>query len=417
VKAIVRAVSFPRYVRPNRGISCMSSRLVISIVAVLFAVACKKEAPAPAQPAAVKLPAPPTAPPNQPAEKPATFLAAQSGRSEPECVGPIDLAVPEEVKFGKRAAELNGFRLTFKDKDPAEQLVFGVLANINEDSGENIFNIKRYLEFFKKEGADAIIVDGDTGESAESIERALKPLAETGLPTFVVIGNRECKGDFNDAMLKLQKSFPNVINLGRVRYVEFEHVALVSLPGYHDRRYIHCATGCQYFKQDLDALGEFLGKRTQTTPVVLVTHGPPKGDTPNALDAATEVGNVGDPALNDLIQKAKIPFGIFSNIKEAGARATDLTGTNVIKEDVLADTLYMNPGPADSLFPWALNDGTTSNGMAGVLVVKGKQAKFKMYRAKPLTQAEKALAQKLAPPKASDADEDKPAKAEGAAQP
>jgi len=35
---------------------------------------------------------------------------------------------------------------------------------------------------------------------------------------------------------------------------------LASLPGYHDRRYIHCATGCQYFKQDLDALGEFLGK-------------------------------------------------------------------------------------------------------------------------------------------------------------
>ena len=393
---------------------CTSPRLLLSIGALALAWACNKETPAPPP-----LPEPPKPPAlaNKPPEKPATYLEAQPGRSEPECVGPLDLAVPEQVRFGKRTAELNGFRLVFKGKDPKEQLVFGVLANINEDSGENLLNIKRYLEFFKKEGADAIVVDGDTGESAESIERALKPLAETGLPIFVVIGNRECKGDFNDAMLKLQKAFPNIINLGRVRDVEFEHAALVSLPGYHDRRYIHCLNGCQYFKQDVDALGDFLAKRTQTTPVVLVTHGPPKGETPNALDLATEVGNVGDPALNALIRRAKIPFGIFANIKEAGARASDLVGNTVIKEDVFADTLYMNPGPADSLFPWALNDGTTSNGMAGVLLIQGMQAKFKMYRAKPLTQAEKAQARKLDPPKISDPDDQAPIKAVKTARP
>jgi Icc-related predicted phosphoesterase len=396
----------------------MQPRILLSLAVSFCILSCKKETAAPA-PTPIAAQKPPEKPPEAAVvEKPATFMAAQSGHSEPECVGPIDLAVPEEVKFGKRVAELNGFQLVFKDKDPSDQMVFGVIANINEDSGDNLFNLKRYVDFFKKEGAEAIIVDGDTGESAESIERSIKTLAETGLPIYAVIGNRECKSDFNDAMVKLQKAFPNVINLDRVRYVAYEHVALVSMPGYHDRRYIHCASGCQYYKQDVDALADFLAKRrtsNPSAPVVLVTHGPPKGETQNAIDAAAEVGNVGDPALNELITKAKIPFGIFSNIKEAGARATDLTGENLVKEDTFADVIYLNPGPADS-FPWNLNDGTTSNGMAGVFVVKGNQAKFKMYRAKPLTAAEKAQAQKLAPAKAMD-DDDKPAKPETAAQP
>lgn len=382
----------------------MRARPIVHLAALAVLVACKREsppAPTPDKPAAKPAEATPAAP-----AKPPTFITAQSGRSDPECVGPIDLAVPAELSFGARKAELNGYSLAFKDHDTDDQAVLGVLANINEDSGDNLFNLKRYLEFFKKESVEAIVVAGDTGESAESIERALQPLAESGMPVFVVIGNRECKGDYNDAVLALQKTFPNVVNLNRVRYVDYDDADLASLPGYHDRRFIHCATGCVYYKQDVEALQAELVKRRASggDPVVLVSHGPPHGETLSAIDAATEVGNVGDPALGVLIEQAGVPFGIFANIKEGGGKATDLRGLNMIKEHGFVDALYLNPGPADSI-AWNLNDGTESRGMAAVLTVKGKQAKYKIYRAKALSPGEKAHASRLAPPKGGGEDE------------
>ena len=41
-----------------------------------------------------------------------------------------------------------------------------------------------------------------------------------------------------------------------------------------------------------------------------------------SLDYVPGVGNVGDPQLNELIEKNKIPFGVFGHILEAGARGT-----------------------------------------------------------------------------------------------
>ncbi|MFN7131100.1 MAG: metallophosphoesterase [Myxococcales bacterium] len=378
---------------------------IACVAAVALLSGCKKESPPPAK-AEPKVEA---ARPAEPAPaKQENAVASVSGTSDRECVGAIDQAVPTEVTIGGRKAELNGYRLSFKDKDADDTAVFGVIGNINEDSGENLVNLKKYVEFFKAEKAEAILVSGDTGETQESIERALKPLAETGLPVFVIIGNRECRGDFNDAVANLQKTHSNVVNMNKVRFVDYDDADLLSLPGYHDRRYIHCATGCQYFKQDVDAL-DAVAKEANDA-VVFLAHGPPKGTGANAIDAATEAGNVGDSNLNALLTRANIPFGIFSNIKEAGGRATDLAGSTWIKENQLADALYLNPGPADSI-SWTMNDGTRSVGMAAVLTVKGKQASYKIFRAKPLEAAEKAEAQKLAPV----AKGEEPAKAQEAA--
>lgn len=359
--------------------------------------ACKKqEAPAPvAPPAKQAAPAPAAVDASARSAKLDNSTPSVAGKSDPECAGPIDHAVPAELTIGGKKAELNGYKLTFAEdgRDADSIAVFGVIANVNEDSGENLVNLKKYVEFFKSENVEAILVAGDSGESKESIERALTPLAETGLPVFVTIGNRECRADFNDAISALQKKFANVVNMNKVRHVAYDDADLLSLPGYHDQRYIHCATGCQYFKQDVAALKQLASEAKN--PVVLISHGPPKGSAPTAVDQATEAGNVGDSNLNALILEANIPFGVFANIKEAGGRATDLDGTNVIREGTLADKLYLNPGPADSI-AWAMNDGTQSVGMVAVLRIEGKQAMYKVFRAKELTAEEKAEAQKLA---------------------
>ncbi|MGC4115403.1 MAG: metallophosphoesterase [Myxococcales bacterium] len=366
----------------------MSSRSWVLVVALVAFAGCKETVVPPPPPK----PAPPPAPKIVKPEA----SASVSGQSDPQCIGPIDLAVPAKLTIGGKQVERHGYKLTFPavpEKKDAPT-VFGVIAGINEDSGENMVNLKKFVDFFKAEKVDAILAVGDNGESIESIVRVMTPLAETGLPVFTVLGNRECSGHFNDAMAELQKKFSNVVNFSNVRHIEFGNVDLVSLPGYHDKRYIHCASGCQYFKQDIDALKPIA--KAAKNPVVLVAHGPPHGATQSALDAATEAGNVGDVNINGLVAEAAIPFGIFANIKEAGARATDLDGNNVIKPEVLSDKLYLNPGPADAV-AWAMNDGTQSLGMAATLTVEGKQAKYKVFRAKALTTEEKAQAAKLAP--------------------
>lgn len=133
--------------------------------------------------------------------------------------------------------------------------------------------------------------------------------------------------------------------------------------------------------------------------MVLVAHGQPKGEAPTALDViAPDKKHVGDANINAAVAAAKIPFGIFANIKEAGANATaDLAGHKVIAPGAASETLYLNPGAADSL-EWVMNDGSSSTGVAALLSIKGKSASYELYKAAKLTDAEKAAAAKLAPP-------------------
>lgn len=344
----------------------------------------KPEAAPEPKPAEVKPPPPPPAPP-----------AAPEPRAEKECAAPIDPGPTQELKIGERAARLSGARLTFPDKDADGKLVIGVLGPVDEDSGANMLALQRYLKFFAEEKADAIVVTGDVGELAPGITRVMKELGASKLPVLVVVGNRECKAEFTDGVAAAQKDAPNIINLNQVRVVEFPELTLVSLPGYHAPEYINCKTGCQYFKSTLDEVMRVA--KDAKSPVALVAHGPPRGEGSQALDFAGSGGNVGDEAITKAITATKIAFGLFSNIKEAGGRASkDPAGQVLLKEGEVSESLYLNPGPADTV-GWEMNDGTKGVGMAATLTVKGGKGSYKLFRMKPLTAAEKAEAKKLEP--------------------
>ncbi len=359
-------------------------RVVLLAGLVLSLQGCKEE-PKPAPPptpTVVEKPKPPAPPP------------AVEQRAEKECAAPIELAAAQPLDLAGRKASLTGYKLSFADKDP-DKLVFGVLGAINEDSGANLLNLKKYLKFFADQKVDAIVVTGDVGETADGIKRAIAALAESKLPVLVIAGNRECRADFTDGVNAARAQFPNVVNMNMVRAVEFPEATLISLPGYHDPEYITCATGCRYYKANVDEVIR-LAKEAKSTPF-LVAHGPPRGEGSQALDFAVSGGNVGDPEVGRAIREGNFSFGFFPNIKEAGGRATDLAGSTVVKEGVLAKTLFLNPGPADSV-GWEMNDGTKSSGFAATVTVNQGEASWKLFRAKPLTAAEKAEAKKLDPP-------------------
>lgn len=374
----------------------MNVRVRTLLSAVVLLSACTESKPAaPAEkpaPAPVAQPAAPAAPAADAA------VASVPGKSDPECLGPVDTAVPATLTIGGRTVEVNGYKLTVTSAaDADDKAVVGVLANINEASGENLFNLDRYLAFFRENGVELVLVAGDSGEDRANIEAVLRKVAGSGLPVLAIAGNREAKADFVDAVAAVQKDLPNLVNGNRVRYVDWDDADFVTLPGYHDPRYIHPGgAGCQYFKQDVGAVQKLAAAAND--PVVLVAHGQPRGEASTALDViAPDKKHVGDANLNAVIEAAGIPFGIFPNIKEAGAVAVaDLAGAKLVAEGTASDKLYLNPGSADSV-EWTLNDGTGMVGSAAVITVAGKQATHRFFRAARLSDAEKAQAAKLAP--------------------
>lgn len=375
----------------------MNRRVLTVLGAVALVVGCtENKTPAKTEPAAEAAAKP--APEAKPAPADDASIASVPGKSDPDCLGAIDTAVPETLSVAGKSLEVNGYKLTLTGTaDADDKAVIGVLANVNEASPENLFNLQRYLSFFKENGAELIVVAGDSGEDKANIAAVLDKVGASGLPVVAIIGNREAKADFVDAIAEVHKQRPNVINGNRVRYIDWDDVDLVTLPGYHDPRYMHASTaGCQYFKQDVTAMQKVAAGANN--PVVLVAHGQPLGEAPTALDViAPDKKHIGDSNLNAAIEGAKIPFGIFANVKEAGGTATaDLAGKTVLAQGTASEALYLNPGAADSL-EWTMNDNTTSAGTAALLTVQGKQASYKLFRAAKLTDAEKAEAAKLAP--------------------
>lgn len=309
----------------------------------------------------------------------ATPTAEAVRRADPACVAAYAETAPtKEVEVGGKKLALRGTRVDEVSTDADDELVLGLVADVKEDTAENLANLDAILKFFKDTKVEAIVVNGDLGDDQKQIESVLNKLSESGLPMFAIIGNREGRAAFNGAVAGVQARYPGLVNLNAVRTVVLDDAALVSVPGYHNKVYIHAEDGCQYTAADLEATKPALAAAKGKT-TVLISHGPPKQDGADALDRTLEQVNVGDPALRDFIRDNGIKFGVFANIHEAGGRATNLAGTSLIGESKPSEELFVSTGPADSV-RWTMNDGTESVGMAAALMIKADKASFKVFR-------------------------------------
>jgi Icc-related predicted phosphoesterase len=314
-------------------------------------------------------------------EKAVKPAAEAIATSDPECIGAFATdGAPQKIEIAGHTYELKGAKLQETSTDPDDEVVIGVIADIKEDTPDNLKNLKTVLDDFKADKVDAIVVDGDLGDTESQIVNDLEPIAAYGVPVFALIGNQEKKTDFNNALKASAAKHNNVFNMNFVRLVQLDDVAVVSVPGYFNKDYIHVEGGCHYLPSDVEATKAIVKAAGDKT-VVVVSHGPPKQEGAEALDRTLEQANVGDPSLQRFLQETGVKFGIFENIREAGGRATDLGGANLVAAGKMAGELYLNPGPIDSV-RWNMNDRTESVGMAAVLTVKGKQASFKSYRIK-----------------------------------
>lgn len=307
----------------------------------------------------------------------AAYLEASSG----VCVGPMEARQAEPSTW-----ERGGFRYTLdgasgsvrRIEDAAPQRFrLGVLNCVKDYSPETAANLAEYLARFRALEVDGIVLAGDSAHNLRELEQILELLAATDLPVYALIGNMESRAEFNAAVRAVHARRPNVLHLGLSRLIDADGVSLVSLPGYHDRRYIHRDDGCQYGEEDLASV-EVLAERARH-PVLLVAHGPPRQSGRVGLDHVPEVGNVGDPRLAEVLARSKVPFALFGHVQEAGGRGTDRAGRKELRPLAPAESLYLNPGAANSL-PWKMNHGPESFGMAAILTFEGGQAQYEIIR-------------------------------------
>lgn len=317
--------------------------------------------------------------------------ASGSGKSDPQCMAPLAAppdAATEKLTIGARELTITGPTLSVASaRDDDAQVNVGVIAAVNEASPENLFNLGRYLDFFASKKVELIVVAGDSGKE-EDVVAILRKLGGSGLPVLVYAGNQEHRPEFVKAVDTVRAELPNVISGHRVRRLEWDDVTIFTLPGHFDRRFLHRGRSCVYYKEDLDALAEAIPGAPG--PVLLAAHSSPLGKKRTAIDVVAGAENVGDSNLSALITSAKIPFGIFPNIKESGGKATtDVAGARVLKPGTASATLYLNPGAADSQ-PWGMNDGSTSRGSVAVLSIRGGKASYEILRAPKITDADRA---------------------------
>jgi Icc-related predicted phosphoesterase len=315
-----------------------------------------------------------------PADRNVRPVAADVAGVTNRCVGPLDRSGPavEVTIAGKKWRRL-GYELTTVTKDADDQAALGVVSDIKDGTEKTLANLRYFVAEFKKRNVDAIVATGDLAEEATDIRSVTLTLAESELPVFVIIGNRESIRDYDTAVGAVAEQRKNVFDLNRIRYVAGDDYDLVSLPGYHDPNHVRTTDGCAYSIEDVAQVPRIAARAV--SPVVLVSHGPPKGSAKTSLDYTDTEANVGDPRLARVIQTSAIPFGIFGNVMEAGGAGVSVDFNTRVEPGTWADRLYVNPGSASS-FPWKLNNGEISNGMAAIFRIKGKKGSFEVLRVK-----------------------------------
>ena len=336
---------------------------------------CACASPPPPKPAPKPEPAPvEEAPAPEPDPAPETWQQAVEKWGH-QCPGPF-FKLPEKktVKAAGRTFEISGSTLRLvQDGGWRGPLKIGVLGAIKDAEYNTQQNIKKAAREFKKLGVHIVVANGDLiGDEAGDLAKVAKMLGETiKVPLFVHSGNYEWTSAFTETFTSAEDKYPQIFNMNLLRHVDLGGVHLFSLPGWSVRQFVKPAA-CYYDEEQVAALEQQLKPVVEDgETVIVVAHGPPRGRGKQSLDFAANAGNVGDEALQAVLKRVPVKFGIFSHILEAGGRATsDVERQTPIKLPMRrpVDKLYLNAGSASS-FGWRMLDKKTSRGMAAVVVI------------------------------------------------
>ena len=294
-----------------------------------------------------------------------------------DCVGGLTtLETPFLFRAGESNVTLDGWRgVVERQGDDARPVRVGVLSAIKDRYPDTLMNLTEFIAWFDQESVDLIVLNGDVAYESDDMALILEHVARSPRPIWVVPGNADPVSGFNLALRQLSGRYPNLISGSFVRLLQVGKVALVSLPGYYDPRFIAGGGGCQYYPDDVKQIADLV-KRSKGVPV-LVSHGPPKGNHPNDLDYAFDAGNVGDPNINAVMKSASIRFGIFGHILESGGRVLKGTNGKTVDPGDWSRRLWVNAGSVSSV-EQDLHDADSHQGMAAIVEIDPKKRRARV---------------------------------------
>ncbi len=275
-----------------------------------------------------------------------------------------------------------------EDKDGI--IKYGVISDLHGETRK----VEFFSKLFLKNNVDGIIVLGDLPENEnlrygkkdtndkKEIEEILYVLGKTGLPILVIPGNHETKKDYETAMKKVRKIYPNIFDMTQYRIFDGKGVDFVSLPGYQIKtipgRKLIPDNGYYISPEEIMRTGEIIEGLDDV--VVLLTHGPPYTNTSNKLGPGVIYNgrDVGDETTTKMMEKYGIKFAFSGHIHEAGGNASTLEGK------LLPEGKYLSEGVINfgTLEKWRYLNGETYNGMAGIVEVNREKIKYTMYTIK-----------------------------------
>lgn len=263
--------------------------------------------------------------------------------------------------------EFEGDKVTEITSDADNEAAYAVISDIHGNAEKAGY----FADKLKEMGIDGIITPGDIGENHDEIRSVLEALAETGLPVFAIPGDNEARQDYKTGLREASKGHANIIDMTRYRRFNGDDADFVSLPGYQIKEFVHTG-GFWASPEYIQETGRL--RQGLDDAVVLITHG--AGYTgANPGPATLENGaDIGDMLTARMMVENDIPFAVCGNAHEAGGIAATFEGRN-IQPGEWAAQFTANFG---TLKQWKLLNGETINGMAGVLYIRGDEAKYEI---------------------------------------
>lgn len=288
------------------------------------------------------------------------------------CAEPYDDGAKEKLELPPLTVERDGWDVTVHGITRG-LVVFGLLAGIAEPTEANKKNLDLFLEQFKAAGVQAIMVAGGVGLKDEHVRGVLDTLVKAPVPVLLCPGAEENLEAFRREIEAKRKTSPQLIDMTRVRRFNIANISVVSIPGYYKPFYLGAGEkGCAYEQRDLEKTAE-LFEKGRTTAVLSPT--PPRGPSENSVDRSRGAVNIGDPALEALLAKNGVRFGLFGYVYESGGHATLNDGRTPVAPGVWQDSLFIQAGAAEAL-PMSLVGEGRAAGMAQIVEFSGGRARY-----------------------------------------
>lgn len=280
-----------------------------------------------------------------------SFMETEDITPDPGFVRCAKLRSPDHpvkrVKIGSRVFQRRGYRLVASRHPPENSFCFGAVGGAYTTSEQIRSDLSGFSLAVSNRKCRGIVVLGNMGRNQKELEQNYRALAASSLPLFILPGASEHMKRYEKTLEKLSKSGVGVVDLARVRVVEWSDLTLLSVPGHH--RHQPLGSGwwaCGFTHRDVYEMMRLMDQEGSKKPVLLVSHASPLTNFAGSMGIDIGYGGAhgGSRALTLMASFLRIGFSVSAQIDEAGPAGLNPVAKKRVGEGEFAPALWLHPG-------------------------------------------------------------------------